>query len=632
MILFLLGYQSCSPTKSGQLEHKDGKLLVHSWDFQKSGSIALDGNWEFYWKKHILPGNFDSSSKKYFLKGGRSWNDTAIAQKTLDGFGYATYRLQVILDKPYKLLALRIPYQSTAYRLFINGKEAYTAGVPGKAIAKSSPIYANTLHFFSANSQKIELVFHFSNYFHRLGGMWDIIYLGTPDVISQEKTRLLSIELITIGCLIITGFYHIGLYLLRRKDLSAIFFAGICLLISLRTMLTGQQFFFFLFPNFPWEVAVKLEYLCFYWVLPLFPYFYSAVFPEESIRRANHTICAICLGFGLLTLVTPVRVFSYSMSYFYIITLLVSCYLIVNVFRSVYKKREGSYVVVAGSLIFLTCTVLTILHQSEIFHTTDLVAPGLVIFIFSQSYLLSMKFSKAFYAAELLSENLSNTNNAYSRFVPKELLNFLNKKNITDIRLGDQTFQEMTILFSDIRSFTSLSEQMTPEENFNFLNSYLKRMGPIIRNNGGFIDKYIGDGIMALFARSAEDAVQAAVDMILELQKYNEHRKDSNFSEINIGIGIHSGKIIMGTIGENERMEGTVISDSVNLASRIEGLTKEYATNIIISEKTLDLIKCNERFQYRFLDDIQVKGKSNKVRIYEVLGSSGENSGATNKA
>ncbi len=215
---------------------------------------------------------------------------------------------------------------------------------------------------------------------------------------------------------------------------------------------------------------------------------------------------------------------------------------------------------------------------------------------------------------------ITNLNKVYFKFVPNEFLKFLGKSNILDLKLGDQVEKEMTVLFSDIRSFTSLSETMSPEENFNFINAYLRRVGPLIRKNTGFIDKYIGDAIMALFPEKPEDALIAGIEMRKKLFSYNEERIKSGYVPIDIGVGIHTGKLMLGIIGEEERMDGTVISDNVNLASRLEGLTKHYGAGIIISETTLNSIKDFEKkYSYRFIDKVKVKGKSQPIAIFEIL-------------
>ena len=207
---------------------------------------------------------------------------------------------------------------------------------------------------------------------------------------------------------------------------------------------------------------------------------------------------------------------------------------------------------------------------------------------------------------------------ASARFVPKEFLKFLQKESIVDAKLGDSVEKEMTILFSDIRSFTSLSEAMSPKQNFDFINEYLSQMGPIIRQHNGFIDKYIGDAIMALFPDSADDAVLAAIAMQKQVQLYNVYRQQSDLEPIAIGIGLHSGELMLGTVGEEERMESTVISDAVNLASRIEGLTKLYAVGIAISEQAMDKLKQSDIYSHRFLGKVQVKGKKAAVGGFEI--------------
>jgi predicted ATPase/signal transduction histidine kinase/class 3 adenylate cyclase/tRNA A-37 threonylcarbamoyl transferase component Bud32 len=214
---------------------------------------------------------------------------------------------------------------------------------------------------------------------------------------------------------------------------------------------------------------------------------------------------------------------------------------------------------------------------------------------------------------------LSKINLAYARFVPREFLQFLGYESIVDVQLGDQVQKEMTILFSDIRSFTTLSEGMSPRENFNFLNSYLSRVGPVIRNHNGFIDKYIGDAVMALFPESAEDAMQAAIDMQKQVAIYNVHRQKSGYVPVAIGIGLHTGSLMLGTIGEEQRMESTVISDAVNLASRMEGLTKVYGASVVISGQTLIHLEDPTKYNYRFLGKVQVKGKKDSVAVFEVL-------------
>jgi class 3 adenylate cyclase/uncharacterized membrane protein len=216
-------------------------------------------------------------------------------------------------------------------------------------------------------------------------------------------------------------------------------------------------------------------------------------------------------------------------------------------------------------------------------------------------------------------QSLDNINKANARFVPRQFLEFLGKDNITDIQLGDQVQKEMTIMFSDIRDFTAMSESMTPKENFDFINNYLGYMEPVIRHNNGFIDKFMGDSIMALFPERSEDAINASIEMRIKLMEYNEIISQFGKPAIDAGVGIHTGLLMLGIIGGEGRMDGTVISDAVNLAARLEGLTKVYGGSIIITEDTLIKLNDPSQYHFRFLDVVKVKGKKEAIYIFEIM-------------
>jgi class 3 adenylate cyclase/ActR/RegA family two-component response regulator len=214
---------------------------------------------------------------------------------------------------------------------------------------------------------------------------------------------------------------------------------------------------------------------------------------------------------------------------------------------------------------------------------------------------------------------LQALNESFLRFVPRQFLQLLQKTSFLDIQLGEQIQQEISVLFSDIRDFTSLSERMTPDDNFKFINGYLSRMEPAIIENHGFIDKYIGDAIMALFSGDADRAVMGGISMLQRLADYNTTRTRPERPPIKIGIGINTGTLILGTVGGASRMDGTVIGDAVNLASRLEGLTKHYGVPLLISNRTFMVLKNPEKYHIRLIDRVRVKGKLEQVAVYEVF-------------
>ncbi|MDY6939100.1 MAG: adenylate/guanylate cyclase domain-containing protein [Cyanobacteriota bacterium] len=216
-------------------------------------------------------------------------------------------------------------------------------------------------------------------------------------------------------------------------------------------------------------------------------------------------------------------------------------------------------------------------------------------------------------------KHLSQLNQAYERFVPNQFLQLLKKESIIQVELGDQIEAEMSVLFAKIHNFADISTDLSPEKNFKFINAYLSRMEPAIVENSGFIDKYMGDVIMAIFSQSADHAVQAGVTILKQLDEYNQHRRKSNYIPLEIGIGINTGKLMLGTVGGKSRMDGTVISDAVNLASRIEGLTPQYGAPLLISNQTFSRLDGHRHFEIRALDRVRVKGKSQHVSVFEVF-------------
>lgn len=251
-------------------------------------------------------------------------------------------------------------------------------------------------------------------------------------------------------------------------------FGIVCSIIAIRVLVTGQLFLVQLIPDMPFELYRRLEYLSFFLAVPTFIHFFALVFHEDFKKYDVYVVWAVCGSISLITLFTNSGFYTKFLMYvqlFTFIVILVTIYRLIIVVRN---KRDGSMILFVGALVFAGFVVNDFLHNWGIIRTGFYTPIGLLLFLFSQAVLLSMRLSKAFTNVEVLSQNLLITNEGYSRFVPRDFLVQLGYDDITQVRLGDQVQRDMTILFADIRSFTSLSENMTPEENFKFLNSYLR--------------------------------------------------------------------------------------------------------------------------------------------------------------
>ncbi|MEM7179292.1 MAG: response regulator [Spirochaetota bacterium] len=1020
----------CQNKGGEQLLAKDGVLDLRKWNFAEQGSVALRGEWLFYWKKFISPvRDFDSDSLEkpsglIDIPGNWSEFEKDASASEMSGSGYASLKLRILLDDAEDLV-LYTNNIDTAYKLYINGELLGFAGKNGKTAATTVPMWkSDILEIASAcgsgEYEEVVLVLHLSNFHNRVGGIWSPFILGKRKVIRHMESKNLGSDFFLAGSIFIMGMYHIGLFLLRKNDKSPICFAVFCLLISFRTLLVGDKYLFNVFPRFvSWEIEVMLGYLTFYLGVPSFMLYFQSLFPEETNSKVSRGIIIASLLLSLPVLFLPARIYTHGLFVMHLLALIAcmfGCYCVV---RAIMYQREGAKIFATGFSIFTFLVVNSLLYNNYLASLGDYSSLGLFILIFSQTFLLSNRFSKAFVREEELSEDLerqneklqnldklkdeflSNTSHelrtplhgiigiaeslmdgvsgsinsegrrnlemivssgkrlsnlindildfsklknydfelqikavdirsvtdfvchlltpllgnkkvqllneihpdtplvfadenrlqqilinlvgnaikfteeghvqisarleesgtflyidvsdtgigiaaekqeiiyesfqqadgsisreyagtgiglavakklielhqgsihlsseigkgstfcftmpvaenienvkkqqptaykallrdtsqqdspvvaevaekvfapntktvviiddepmnlqvlknqlglqkyrvlatdngqeclqlletekpdlllvdlmmprmngyevveavrkkynpvqlpiimltaknqvtditrgfalgindymvkpfakdelfarvrthielagislSYHKFVPNQLIQLLDKESVSEISLGDNSQLDMTVLFSDIRDFTTLSEYMTVEENFAFINSYLKRMEPHVEENRGFIDKFIGDAIMALFPKNPEDGINTGIGMLEELYLYNQYRKQRGYQRVSIGIGVHSGNVILGIVGGKNRMDGTAISDTVNLAFRLEGLTKMYHASFITSEHTLNLLPNKDKYFYRKIDTVKVKGKDKAVGVVEIL-------------
>ncbi len=618
VILILAGVTSCKNVERlNQPKAVKGILDLSSWNFTDNGSIPLSGEWSFNWHEFIIPGAGDLPSTEFIDVPG-IWNGFEYEDIILDNNGWATYVLKVILpdEAVGKQLGFFIDYMYTAYSIWINGDNLVGNGIVGTSRDTMTPQYLPERVSFVSDQKEIILTVHVSNFYHRKGGMPEPIILGFYETVQKSWEKKILYDTVLISALLIMGIYHTFLYAYRKSDRAPMFFALYCFSIAFRTLFIGSRLIYFFFPGFPWQVGIRLDYLSIFLTFPLFIFFVKTVFTKEMLPWVTGIVGIISLVFGALVIVLPSHIFTHLLKYYEIIILLAGLAVFTIVLKAVRNRREGAAVLLVGVILFFLTAVNDVLHNNEIIQTVYLSNLGLLLFTFSQIILLAFRYDKAF-------ETIENINRSLWRFVPKEFLDSLGREDIITVELGDQVSRKITVLFSDIRNFTTISEQMTPVENFTFINTILERIGPIIRKNNGFIDKYIGDAVMALFLGEPDNAVNAAVEMQKALQELNEDFGRKGFPEVRIGIGINSGNSMLGIVGEQKRLESTVISDAVNVASRLEGLTKIYGSTIIISGDVADSLS-DGKFLMRSLGTSRVKGRGESVRIFEVFNTDDE--------
>lgn len=410
------------------------------------------------------------------------------------------------------------------------------------------------------------------------------------------------------------GLYHLVLWFRLREFKEYLWFGVVALCLSLNALLVavGPEGFG------PWEVMhQRLLSVDFHLTGAMFPLFLWAMLGHRmhwavralvGLHLALIPVAALTPGTSLyLPLRTP-RLLT-------MVPLAVVCF--------GFAAREGwrgnpeaRRLAVTGLPLFLAVMRDRIVQLSDP-DAAGWSSFGFATFVVGMALVLADRFGRTHSGLVRSERQLQSMIVATQRFVPNAFLDLLGRRDVRDVEPGEGVEREMTVLFCDIRGFTTLTEKLGPRESFAFVNAYLAHLVPCVEAAGGFVDKYIGDAIMALFPTTPADGLRAAQTMLQALETFNAERAADNEPPVGIGIGLNSGPCILGTVGGPRRMEGTVISDAVNLAARLEGLTKTYGTPIVLSAFTAAAL--DRSVELRELDTVVVKGKTEPVAIFEAL-------------
>lgn len=393
-----------------------GIIDLTQWDFMHDGSVNLAGEYEFYWQQLLSPSDFSTLKpppKPAFVKVPSYWNGYEMGGQKLPGDGYATYRLNILIKSSETPLALKFLSMGTAFTVFLDGKKVSGAGKPGKSLADSGARYFPHVLDFTPRANRIEMILQVSNYHHRRGGAWEVITLGNEKEIRGEREKRLGFALFLFGSIFIIALYHLGLYILRKKDRSPLYFGIFCLFIAVRLLTTGERYLIHIFPGMEWELLVRLEYLSFYLSVPAFLLFMQSLFPQEFSRRFLQVVVILNLALACVVLFTKVKIFSHSLPLSHIIMVTAFFYGLKVLVMSFKHHREGALVFLAGYLILSLTAINDMLHVEQIIRTGYFTPFGLFIFIFSQAFLLSVRSSKAFATIEVQQSELENTLHKY---------------------------------------------------------------------------------------------------------------------------------------------------------------------------------------------------------------------------
>jgi PAS domain S-box-containing protein len=417
-ILFLVFLAACNYHIQKKIPPKaiKGVLDLTDWDFRRDGRVDLSGEYAFYWKQHLNPSDFSKPilpQKTGFIRVPGYWNGYEVNGETLHGYGYATYRLKILLNAQKETLAFKFLTMGTAYTFFLNGQKISSVGTAGNDRETTHPRYFPQVVEFKPETNQMDVIFQVSNFHHRRGGLWEVIHLGEEKEIQKIREERLCFALILFGSIFIMALYHLCLFALRKTDRSFLYFGVFCFLIMLRLLTTGERYIVYFFPNIPWEIVIKTEYLSFYLSVPFLVLFAQSLFPQEISKRILNLIVPIGIAFSCSVIFTPARIFSYTLQPFQIITILTIMYGFYVLIVASIRKRTGAFVFLLGFIVLALSAINDMLYVEKIIQTGYFAPFGVFIFIFSQALLLSFRLTHAFEIAERQYKELKDTYQAY---------------------------------------------------------------------------------------------------------------------------------------------------------------------------------------------------------------------------
>ena len=410
VLLSLSSCQSINPSNKAPIVKK-GIIDLRDWNFQKQGIVDLRGQWEFYWQEHISYDEFigkKHSSLQDYIEVPGVWNNFEHNGEKLPGSGFATYRTKVLLGRHNKALGLKLLDMSSAFSLYLDDKLLTSTGFPGKTAEQTIPFYSPKVVTFENNAGEFDIIVHVSNFNHRNGGIWLPVLIGTPEQLNLLREKKLVSSFFLFGTICIIGFYHLGLFCLRRKDRSTFYFSIVCIMICLRIATHGERYIVAFFPDIEYWLLVKFIYLSFYICVPFFGMYAHSLFPNEISRKIVNLVIIVSSACSLAVLFLPASFYTKTLPSYQVLTLLFFLYGMYGLIRAIVHKRQGSLIFLAGFLFLLIAAANDILFARMIISTGYFVQYGLFVLILSQAFLISQRFSQAFIIAEEQGIKLKN--------------------------------------------------------------------------------------------------------------------------------------------------------------------------------------------------------------------------------
>ena len=601
--LFKLVYEQ----KIIDLEVKNGKVSIPATALSKASLFSLSG--DFYYTPNQFYSLKSSPEESYARVPG-----DFVSKDLGNVFGYGSYGLELYGLDPGSIYAIHVPHIFSSCSIIINGIDRESQGQPGIDRETENPgTRSSQIAFRPLKDGTATIVINVSNFFNNKG------YISSPIILGEASQIGLMFrgDLIFYGTIFAVTF-SVALFFFMlsffHKNSFVIWFALTSMVLAVRGIFFYPHIFMILFPDIPWIANFIMRCV----TVPL-PIILFTIFITKALKLRFKIpyiiILSVSILYAISTIVLPPEISTFLLGYYQVFALFCVSYIISIAIIGLKKKKEFSvWIFTATSVLFLF-GVYDLFVSLGIISGDFFIQIGTVFAVIILSIMVLDDYSGSINKIEDLSVEMKLINSSLIRFVPDQIVELLNKKSITDVKLGDSVELTMPILSIDIRSFTRTSEKLAPNQVFELLNEYFALVAPIVREYNGVITKYLGDGFFALFP----DGANAALSCGIAIQKAIRDNSIAapNSSPIKVGIGIDMGDILLGIIGNSTRMDSIIISNSYHIAEVLQESTKKYCSYMIISDKIYEAL--NDVSEHYIRPIRMVKNSSNKeTSLYEV--------------
>ncbi|MBN1252753.1 MAG: SpoIIE family protein phosphatase [Bacteroidales bacterium] len=423
LIVFIIFFTSSCKDKIDFILFDNAHLDISDKSIEKYGIYDLNGQWEFYPNKLFTPADFVEKEKitKNFEFVPELWNNYSDFDS--NPINFATYRLIIKKHKTDSVFGLRINKINSAYKIWVNGKIIEEVGVVGDTQKKTKPIRFASANFFRTYSEQIEIVIQVSNFCHNKGGIVKSIQLAASENLIKSENKRLAIDFFFFGLMLIIGFYHIVLFMLRRDVYSSLFFALLTLSAAVHLAVGGDfKIINLIYQDLSWNLQLRLDFLFYYFIFLFFALFIVSMFKQEASKLFVWVIYGFIGIMSLVVIFTKPLIFTSTLFIFELFIVIAIVYLMFVIIKSSVKQVEGAKHTLLGAFVLAAAIVYDILNQQMLISSNEIVPYALVLFILIESYLISSRFSKAYLYSEELTQELDYVNNNLEQLVKERTL------------------------------------------------------------------------------------------------------------------------------------------------------------------------------------------------------------------